>query len=106
MSKWNKPSSQTYENAEATKKYSFRNAEPKIAVKLSPKLQKVVLKERSVSLSKLQKVVPKGAKCKFCAQKSFLRECRAKYHRNIRRSTKSQREYYRNRRRRSSKDVP
>jgi hypothetical protein len=88
MSKWNKPSSQTYENAEATKKYSFRNAEPKIAVKLSPKLQKVVLKERSVSLSKLQKVVPKGAKCKRKVnentaeiegeevQKTFLRECR------------------------------
>jgi hypothetical protein len=29
-------------------------------------------------LPKLQKVVPKGAKRKFCAQKSFLRECRAK----------------------------
>jgi hypothetical protein len=27
---------------------------------------------------KLQKVVPKGAQRKFCAQKSFLRECRAK----------------------------
>jgi hypothetical protein len=62
--------------------------------------------ERSVSLSKLQKVVPKGAQCKFSAQKSFQRECRAKYHRNIRRSAKSQREYCRNRRRRSSKDVP
>jgi hypothetical protein len=43
-------------------------------------------------LPKLQKVVPKGAQCKFSAQKSFQRECRAKYHRNIRR--------------RSSKDVP
>jgi hypothetical protein len=29
-------------------------------------------------LAKLQKVVPKGAQRKFCAQKSFLRECRAK----------------------------
>jgi hypothetical protein len=29
-------------------------------------------------LTKLQKVVPKGAQCKFSAQKSFLRECRAK----------------------------
>jgi hypothetical protein len=38
------------------------------------------------------KVVPKGAQRKFSAQKSFLSECRAKYHRN--------------RRRRSSKDVP
>jgi hypothetical protein len=61
MSKWNIPSSHTYENAEAAKKYSFRNAEPKIAVKLSPKLQKVFLKERSISLPNLQKVVPKGA---------------------------------------------
>jgi hypothetical protein len=43
-------------------------------------------------LLKLQKVVPKGAQCKFSAQKSFQRECRAKYRRNIRR--------------RSSKDVP
>jgi hypothetical protein len=41
---------------------------------------------------KLQKVVPKGVQSKFSAQKSFLRECRAKYRRN--------------RRRRSSKDVP
>jgi hypothetical protein len=67
---------------------------------------KVVPKERNVSLPKLQKVVPKGAQCKFSAQKSFQRECRAKYRRNIRRSAKSQREYCRNRRRRSSKDVP
>jgi hypothetical protein len=75
------------------------------------------------SMTKLQKkVVPKGAPRKFSAQKSFLRECRAKYRRNIRRSVKiqdgkyrqnirrsvkSQRENYRqNRRRRSSKDVP
>jgi hypothetical protein len=65
-----------------------------------------VLKERSVGLLKLQKAVPKGAQRKFSAQKSFLRECRAKYRRNIRRSAKSQREYRRNRRRRSSKDVP
>jgi hypothetical protein len=84
------------------------------------KLQKVVPRERSVSLPKLQKVVPKGAQCKFSIQKSFQRECRAKYRRNIRRSTKSQREYrqnirrsaksqreyHRNRRRRSLKDVP
>jgi hypothetical protein len=40
-------------------------------VKVSLKLQKVVLKERSVSLPKLQKAVPKGAQCKFSAQKSF-----------------------------------
>jgi hypothetical protein len=63
-------------------------------------------KERNVSLPKLQKVAPKGAQCKFSAQKSFQRECRAKYRRNIRRSAKSQCEYRRNRRRRSSKDVP
>jgi hypothetical protein len=44
------------------------------------------------STTKLQKVIPKGAQRKFSAQKSFLRECRAKYCRNIRR--------------RSSKDVP
>ena len=44
------------------------------------------------SMTKLLKVVPKGAQRKFSAQKLFLRECRAKYHRNIRR--------------RSSKDVP
>jgi hypothetical protein len=44
------------------------------------------------SMTKLQKVVPKGAQRKFSAQKSFLRECRAKYRRN--------------RRQRSSKDVP
>jgi hypothetical protein len=43
-------------------------------------------------MTKLQKAVPKGAHRKFSAQKSFLRECRAKYRRNIRR--------------RSSKDVP
>ena len=52
------------------------------------------------------KVIPKGAQRKFSAQKSFQRECRAKYRRNIRRSAKSQSEYRRNRRRRSSKDVP
>jgi hypothetical protein len=106
MSKWNIPSSQTYENVEATKKYSFGNDESEIAVKLSSKPQKVVLKEHNVSLPKLQKAVPKGAQCKFSAQKSFLRECRAKYRRNIRQSEKSQHEYRRNRRRRSSKDIP
>ena len=34
---------------------------------------------------KLEKVVPKGVQRKFSAQKSFLREGRAKYRRNIRR---------------------
>jgi hypothetical protein len=65
---------------------------PKERIVSLPKLQKVIPKERSVSLPKLQKVVPKGAQCKFSAQKSFQRECRAKYRRNIRR--------------RSSKDIP
>jgi hypothetical protein len=36
------------------------------------------------SMTKLQKVIPKGAQSKFSAQKSFLRECIAKCHRNIR----------------------
>jgi hypothetical protein len=63
-----------------------------------PKLQKVVLKERSVSFPKLQNVISKGAQCKFSAQKSFQRECRAKYRQNIRQSAKSQREYRQNRR--------
>jgi hypothetical protein len=59
-----------------------------------------------------KKVVPKGAQCKFSAQKSFQRECRAKYRRNIRRRSSKdvpkgmQKLYRRNRRRRSSKDVP
>jgi hypothetical protein len=63
-------------------------------------------------MTKLQKVVPKGAQRKFSAQKSFLRECRAKYHRNIRRRSSKdvpkgmQNLCRRNRRQRSSKDVP
>jgi hypothetical protein len=62
-------------------------------------------------MTKLQKVVPKGAQRKFSAQKSFLRECRAKYRRNIRRRSSKdvpkgmQNLYHENRRRRSSKDV-
>jgi hypothetical protein len=39
--------------------------------------QKFILKEPSVNSSTQQKVVPKGAQCKFSAQKSFRRECRA-----------------------------
>jgi hypothetical protein len=64
------------------------------------------------STTKLQKVVPKGTQRKFSAQKSFIRECRAKYHRNIRRRSSKvvpkgmQNLYRRNRRRRSSKVVP
>jgi hypothetical protein len=75
------------------KEIFLQECRAKIALKISPKLQKVVLKERGVSLLKLQKAVPKGAQRKFSAQKSFLRECRAKYRRNIRRSVKSQHEY-------------
>jgi hypothetical protein len=63
-------------------------------------------------MPKLKKFVPKGAQCKFSAQKSFQRECRANYRRNIRRRSSKdvpkgmQNLYRRNRRRRSSKDVP
>jgi hypothetical protein len=39
--------------------------------------QKICSKESSVISSKQQKVVPEGAQCKFSAQKSFRRECRA-----------------------------
>jgi hypothetical protein len=59
-----------------------------------------------------KKLVPKGAQRKFSAQKSLLRECRANYHRNIRRRSSKdvlkgmQNLYRRNRRRRSSKVVP
>ena len=41
------------------------------------KYQKNCSKKRSVISLKQQKVVPKGAQCKFSAQKSFQRECRA-----------------------------
>jgi hypothetical protein len=40
-------------------------------------LSKICSKERSAISLKQQKVVPKGAQCKFSAQKSFRRECRA-----------------------------
>jgi hypothetical protein len=64
------------------------------------------------STAKLQKAVPKGAQCKFSAQKSFLRECRAysekstlilpKYKAKREKSTR----FHRSRMQRSSKDVP
>jgi hypothetical protein len=55
--------------------------------------QKSFLREcRAKYRRNYKKVIPKGAQCKFSAQKSFQRECRAKYRQNIRR--------------RSSKDVP
>jgi hypothetical protein len=37
-------------------------------------LSKICSNERNAISSKQQKVVPKGAQCKFSAQKSFLRE--------------------------------
>ena len=46
--------------------------------------QKSFLKECRAKIAEATKVVPKGARCKFSAQKSFQRECRAKYRRNIR----------------------
>jgi hypothetical protein len=64
------------------------------------------------STMKLQKAVPKGAQRKFFAQKSFQRECRAYSEKStlISPKYKAKREkstpYHRNRRRRSSKDVP
>jgi hypothetical protein len=64
------------------------------------------------STMKLLKDIPKGAQCKFPSQKSFLRECRdynekstlilPKYKAKREKSTR----YRRNRRRKSSKDVP
>jgi hypothetical protein len=80
------------------KKSFLRECTPKNYIASFTKATKIVPREHSVSLPKLQKVVPKGAQCKFSAQKSFQRECRAKYRRNIRRSVKSQREYRQNRR--------
>jgi hypothetical protein len=62
--------------------------------------------------NEIAEVKPKGAQCKFSAQKSFQWECRAKYCRNIRRRSSKdvpkgmQNLYHRNIRRRSSKDVP
>jgi hypothetical protein len=62
------------------------------------------------STTKLQKVIPKGAQRKFSAQKSFPRECKAYSKTLIPPKYKAKREkstrYRRNRRLRSSKDVP
>jgi hypothetical protein len=52
---------------------------------VSYEAQKSFLRECRAKIAEVTKVVPKGAQCKFFAQKSFQRECRAKYHRNIRR---------------------
>jgi hypothetical protein len=41
------------------------------------KAQKSFLRECRAKIAEAIKVVPKGAQRKFCAQKSFLRECRA-----------------------------
>jgi hypothetical protein len=70
------------------------------------------LRECRAKIAEATKVVPKGAQRKFSAQKSFQRECRAKYRRNIRRRSSKvvpkgmQNLYRRNRRRRSSKVIP
>jgi hypothetical protein len=57
----------------------LRECRPKNCIASFTEATKVVPKERSDSLPKLQKVIPKGAQCKFSAQKSFQKECRAKY---------------------------
>jgi hypothetical protein len=46
--------------------------------------QKSFLRECRAKIAEATKVVPKGAQRKFSAQKSFQRECKAKYRRNIR----------------------
>jgi late competence protein required for DNA uptake (superfamily II DNA/RNA helicase) len=43
----------------------------------SSNYQKIVLRNAVQFLQSSKKVVPKGAQCKFSAQKSFRRECRA-----------------------------
>jgi hypothetical protein len=64
------------------------------------------------SMTKLQKVIPKGAQRKFSAEKSFQRECRAYSEKStlIPPKYKAKREnsmrYRRNRSQISSKDVP
>jgi hypothetical protein len=94
------------------KKSFLRERAAKICITSISEATKSRSTERSVSLPKLQKIVPKGAQCKFSAQKSFQRECRAysekstlippKYKAKREKSTR----YRRNRRQRSSKDVP
>ena len=79
MSKWNIPSSQTYENAEATKKYSFGNAESEITVKLSPKPQKVILKERNCNTH----FVKKGLKREIMLLYSYMCYPHLSFHENI-----------------------
>jgi hypothetical protein len=59
--------------AEAQKSF-LRECRAKNCIASFTEATKVVPKERSVSLPKLQKVVPKGAQCKFSAQKSFQRD--------------------------------
>jgi hypothetical protein len=83
----------------------------RVQVKKTGRSSKVVPKVMQ-STTKLQKAVPKGARRKFSTQKSFQRECRVysekstlippKYKAKREKST----QYRRNRRRRSSKDVP
>jgi hypothetical protein len=59
------------------KKSFLRECAAKIYITSISEATKSCSMERSVSLPKLQKVVPKGAQCKFSAQKSLQRECRA-----------------------------
>jgi hypothetical protein len=80
------------ENREKLKRRPQGDAEHDEATKVVPKgaqhkfsAQKSFLREcKAKRMTKLQKVVPKGAQHKFSVQKSFQRECRAKYHRNCR----------------------
>ena len=65
-------------------KCKFEHAPSSAVRKKAGRSSKVVPKGMQ-STTKLQKVVPKGAQRKFSAQKMFLKECRAKYRRNIRR---------------------
>jgi hypothetical protein len=52
---------------EAQKSF-LRECRPKKCIASFTKATKVIPKEHSVSLPKLQNVVPKGAQCKFSAQ--------------------------------------
>jgi hypothetical protein len=79
LSWYNKLSSQTHEVpkvGEARKLFSRERGVHNYITSFA-EATKNRSKERSVSLPKQQKVVPKGAQHKFFAQKSFQRECSA-----------------------------
>jgi hypothetical protein len=76
LSRWNISSLQTYE----AQKSFLREHRAKICRSYKKVVPKGALHNFCRSY---QKVVPKGAQRKFSAQKSFQRECRAKYRRNI-----------------------